>query len=52
MAGRRIFNVSNQRHRDDRRQLFAQPPRFQEVAHAWQAERYSTSRTRGGVLPR
>ncbi len=29
--------MSHQRHRDDRRRLFAQPPRFQEAAHAWQA---------------
>ena len=44
--------VSHQRHRDDRDQPFAQPPHFQEVAHAWQAGRCSTSRTRGGVSPR
>jgi len=43
--------VSNQRHRDDRHRRFEQPPRFQEVAHAWQAGRYSTSRTRDGVSP-
>ena len=48
----RTRNVSHQRHRDDRHVRFAQPLRFQEVAHAWQVGRCSTSRTQGGVWPR